>query len=89
VMGNLSMSSIFHVIDAKTSYKLFLGRPWLHEHEIVASTLHQCLKYHLGGKRKINGSVKPFTRVESDFADVGSLRKMIPLRRPCQQPLPL
>jgi len=27
IMGDLSMSSIFHVIDSKTSYKLLLGRP--------------------------------------------------------------
>jgi len=69
VMGDLSTSSIFHVIDTKTSYKPLLGRPWLHEHRIIASTLHQCLKYHRGGKRKIKSSVKPFTKAESHFAD--------------------
>ena len=68
VMGDLLTSSIFYVIDSKTSYKSLLGRPWLHEHRIVASTLHQYLKYYRGGKRKINGSVKPFTRAESQFA---------------------
>jgi len=46
VTGDLSMSSIFHVIDAKTSYKLLPGWPWLYEHGIVTSTLHQCLKYY-------------------------------------------
>jgi len=35
----------------------------------VASTLHQCLEYYHGGERKINGDVKPFTKVESHFAD--------------------
>jgi len=69
MMGDLSTSSIFHVIDSKTLYKLLLGRPWLHEHGIVASTLHQCLKYYRGGERKINGDVQPFTRAESYFAD--------------------
>ena len=67
VMGDLPTSSIFHVIDAKTSYKLLLGRAWLHEHRIVASTLHQCLKYYRGGERKINGNVKPFTKAKSYF----------------------
>jgi len=62
-------SSIFHVIDARTSYRLLLGRPWLHEHGVVASTLHQCLKYYCDGEKKINGDVKPFTKVESHFAD--------------------
>ena len=46
IVGDLSTSSIFYVIDAKTSYKLLFGRSWLHEHRIVASTLHQCLKYY-------------------------------------------
>ena len=48
-MGYLWMSLIFHVMDFKTSYKLLLRRPWLHEHRIVALTLYQCLKYYRGG----------------------------------------
>lgn len=35
----------FHVIDANTSFRALLGRPWLHEYEMVPSTLHQCIKY--------------------------------------------
>jgi len=57
------------VIDSKTSYKLLLGHPWLHEHGIVASNLYQCLKYYCGGERKINGDVKPFIKAESHFTD--------------------
>jgi len=67
IMDDLSTSSIFHVIDSKASYKLLLGQPWLHEHEIVASTLHQCLKFYRGRERKINDYVKPFTKVESQL----------------------
>jgi len=48
---------------------LLLGRPRLHEHGIVASTRHQCLKYYRGGEKKINGDVKPFTKAKSHFAD--------------------
>jgi len=66
-IGDLMTSSIFHVIDSKTSYKLMLGRPWLHEHGVVAPTLHQCPKYY--HERKINGDVKRFTMAESDFTD--------------------
>jgi len=69
VMGDLSMSSIFHVIDVKTYYKLLPEWLWLQEHRIIASTLHQCLQSYRDRKRKINGSVKPFTRAESHFAD--------------------
>ena len=70
VMGGLSMSSIFYVIDAKTSYELLVGQPSLHEHGIVTFTLYQCLKYYWGGERKINGNVKPFTIAESHFTDI-------------------
>jgi len=69
VMSDPSMSSIFHVIDTKMSYKQFLGWPWLHEYGIVASTLHQHFKYYRGRERKINGSVKQFTKAKSHFAD--------------------
>ena len=69
VMGDLSTSSIFYVIDAKTFYKLLHGWPWLCEHGIVPSTLHHYLKHYRGDERKINGGVKPFTRAKSHFAD--------------------
>ncbi|XP_074304433.1 uncharacterized protein LOC141639153 [Silene latifolia] len=69
-MGDLSSETHFHVIKAKTSFKLLLGRPWKHENGVVASTLHQCLKYYRGGERKINGDAKPFTKANSFFADV-------------------
>ncbi|KAM2285939.1 hypothetical protein ACFX1S_038478 [Malus domestica] len=42
----LKSSIIFHVIDARTSYSLMLGRPWIHENGVVSSTLHQCLKFY-------------------------------------------
>ncbi|KAK9677082.1 hypothetical protein RND81_11G120500 [Saponaria officinalis] len=69
VMGELSSATLFQVIDAKTSYKLLLGRPWLHENGVVASTLHQCLKFYRNGEKKVNGDVKPFTEAETYFAD--------------------
>ncbi|KAM2835937.1 hypothetical protein PS2_032801 [Malus domestica] len=41
-IGELKLSTIFHVIDARTSYSLLLGRPWIHENGVVPSTFHQC-----------------------------------------------
>lgn len=35
---DLESTMLFHVIDCKTSYHLLLGRPWLHETEVVPST---------------------------------------------------
>ncbi|KAL0305216.1 UNVERIFIED_CONTAM: hypothetical protein Scaly_2992100 [Sesamum calycinum] len=33
-MEDMVSSALFHVIDAKTSYNMLLGRPWLHENAI-------------------------------------------------------
>jgi len=63
-IGDLSKTSIFHVIDSKNLCQLLLGRRWLHDRGVVASTLHQCFKYRRDREKKINGDVKPFTKAE-------------------------
>ncbi|KAL0295975.1 UNVERIFIED_CONTAM: hypothetical protein Sradi_6649600 [Sesamum radiatum] len=69
-MEDMVSSTLFHVIDAKTSYNMLLGRPWLHENEVVPSTWHQCFKYCRNGiVKKVLGDNKPFTEAESHFAD--------------------
>ncbi|KNA19062.1 hypothetical protein SOVF_065000 [Spinacia oleracea] len=68
-IGEMTATTIFHVIDSNTSYRLLLGRPWMHENGVVASTLHQCFKYYRNGERKVNADVKPFSEAESHFAD--------------------
>ena len=61
-MGDLRSSAWMHVIDAKTSYNILLGRPWVHENRIVLSSYYQCLKYLEGGiERKIVADDNPFT----------------------------
>jgi len=50
--GGLKSSIKFYVIDAKTSYQTLLGRPWLHNNQMMHSALHQCLKYINNGKQK-------------------------------------
>ena len=70
LIGEVESSALFHVIDAKTTYKLLIVRPWLHDYGVVPSTYHQCLKYFLDGQvKKIVANHKPFTVVESHFAD--------------------
>ncbi|KAM1400972.1 hypothetical protein EV1_027704 [Malus domestica] len=44
-IGEFKSSMLFHMIDARTSYNLLLGKPWNHENGVVSSTLHQCLKF--------------------------------------------
>ena len=68
-IGELKSSTIFHVIDARTSYSMLLGRPWIHGNGVVSSTLHQCLKFYREGVEVIQGDTKPFTEAESHFAD--------------------
>ncbi|KAL0294888.1 UNVERIFIED_CONTAM: hypothetical protein Sradi_6863100 [Sesamum radiatum] len=69
-MEDMVSSALFHVIDAKTSYNMLLGCPWLHENAIVLSTWHQCFKYYRDGiVKKVLGDNKPFTEAESHFAD--------------------
>uniref|UniRef100_M1DNM7 Reverse transcriptase family protein n=1 Tax=Solanum tuberosum TaxID=4113 RepID=M1DNM7_SOLTU len=68
-MEDLRSSAWMHVIDAKTSYNILLGRPWVHENRIVSSSYYQCLKYLEGGiERKIIADDNPFTEVETHFA---------------------
>ncbi|KAL0291158.1 UNVERIFIED_CONTAM: hypothetical protein Scaly_2647600 [Sesamum calycinum] len=69
-MEDMVSSALFHIIDAKTSYNMLLGRPWLHENAVVPSTWHQCFKYCRNGiVKKVLGDNKPFTETESHFAD--------------------
>ena len=68
-MGELSLNTLFHAIDAKTSYYVLLEQPWLHENGVIPSTLHQCFKFYRGGVKKVVADTKPFTEVESYFAD--------------------
>ncbi|KAA0063077.1 ty3-gypsy retrotransposon protein [Cucumis melo var. makuwa] len=69
VIGDLQASTILHVIDSRTTYKMLLGRPWIHENGIVTSTLHQCFKFYKQGIRKVDAESRPFTKAESHFAD--------------------
>ncbi|CAA0822242.1 Unknown protein, partial [Striga hermonthica] len=49
LMEDMESTVMFHVNDAKTSYNMLLGRPWLHENGVVPSTWHQCFKYCKNG----------------------------------------
>jgi hypothetical protein len=37
------------VMDIHPSYRMLLGRPLIHTTGVVASLLHQCLKYIING----------------------------------------
>lgn len=62
---------LFHVIDSKITYNILLGRPWLHENDVIPSTMHQCFKYCKDGHvKRVFGDVKPFTEAKSYLIDV-------------------
>ncbi|KAI3453522.1 hypothetical protein Pfo_010185 [Paulownia fortunei] len=70
LMDDMASTVLFHVIDAKTSYNMLLGRPWLHENGVIPSTWHQCFKNCRDGvEKRVLGDDKPFTEAESHFAD--------------------
>ncbi|KAA0056394.1 uncharacterized protein E5676_scaffold120G002660 [Cucumis melo var. makuwa] len=69
IIGDLKASALFHVIDSRTTYKLLLGRPWIHGNGVVTSTLHQCFKFYQDGVKKVETDSNPFSEAESHFAD--------------------
>ena len=69
----MESNALFHVIDAKTTYNMLLGRSWIHQNGVVSSTLHQCFKYCRNGKVKtVVADAKPFTMAEAHYADANS-----------------
>jgi len=42
--------------------------------------LHQCLKYYYDAEKNINGDVKPFTKVESYFANERFFKEGVALK---------
>ena len=56
----LEASTLFQMIDVKTSYNLLLGHPWVHENDVVPSTLYQCFKFPRGENVvKVTADIKP------------------------------
>ncbi|CAH9125410.1 unnamed protein product [Cuscuta epithymum] len=69
-IGGLKANTLCHVIDAKASYNLLLGRPWIHENGVIPSTWHQCFMYEQNGVvKKVVADETPFTEAETYFAD--------------------
>ena len=65
-MGPIATLACFHVVKTEVSYHILLGRPWLHKHQLVSSTNHQCMKGRLNGRMIwIVANSSPFELVES------------------------
>ena len=60
----------FHVVKTKVSYHVLLGRPWLHKHQLVPSTYHQCVKGRLNGRMiRIVANPTPFELAEAHLVE--------------------
>ncbi|XP_070036262.1 uncharacterized protein [Nicotiana tomentosiformis] len=56
----------FQVIDADMAYNIILGRPWIHDKDVVPSTLHQVIKFpSQWGIRKIHGDQQASRSINS------------------------
>ncbi|GAA0166762.1 hypothetical protein LIER_21847 [Lithospermum erythrorhizon] len=76
IIGELETTSWFHVIDSKATYNVLLGRPWIHNNNVVPSTLHQCLKYCKNGTEgTIKADENPFTTEEAHVLDAKFYRR--------------
>uniref|UniRef100_A0A2N9H996 Reverse transcriptase domain-containing protein n=1 Tax=Fagus sylvatica TaxID=28930 RepID=A0A2N9H996_FAGSY len=93
-VGPIIALTRFHVIDSVVPYHVLLGRPWLHKHQLISSTYHQCEKGRLNGKPiRIAVNPTPFDQSESHFVEKALYDEIIPvgeasLFKPIGTPLP-
>ncbi|XP_070029104.1 uncharacterized protein [Nicotiana sylvestris] len=66
-MGDMQSTAWIHVIDAKNSYNLLLGKPWIHENKVVPLTYYQC--------KKIAPLFRYVPKVKKDEGELSSLQK--------------
>jgi hypothetical protein len=93
-VGPIVALTWFHVVDSVVPYHILLGRPWLHKHQFIPSTYHQCVKGRLNGKLiRIAANPTPFDQSESHFVEAALYDEVAPageasLTKPIRIPLP-
>uniref|UniRef100_A0A2N9G339 Integrase catalytic domain-containing protein n=1 Tax=Fagus sylvatica TaxID=28930 RepID=A0A2N9G339_FAGSY len=93
-VGPIIALTRFYVIDSVVPYHVLLGRPWLHKHQLISSTYHQCVKGRLNGKPiRIVANPTPFDQSESHFVEASLYDEITPaeevsLSKPVRAPLP-
>uniref|UniRef100_A0A2N9ER61 RNA-directed DNA polymerase n=1 Tax=Fagus sylvatica TaxID=28930 RepID=A0A2N9ER61_FAGSY len=93
-VGPIVTLTRFHVVDSVVPYHILLGRPWLHKHQLIPSTYHQCVKGRLNGKPiRIAANSTPFDQSESHFIEAALYNETTPageasLAKPIGIPLP-
>ena len=93
-VGPIIALTRFHVVDSVVPYHILLGRPWLHQHQLISSTYHQCVKWRLNGKPIwIAANPTHFDQSESHFVEATLYDKVAlageaSLAKPVGIPLP-
>ncbi|KAJ1408149.1 Retrotransposon gag domain [Sesbania bispinosa] len=78
-VGPIKTVNTFQVVDGDPSYHLLLGRPWIHLHQCIPSTLHQCIKSNFRGKKiEIPGVTTPFEATEAHLIDASLFNELAP-----------
>ncbi|KAK9991381.1 hypothetical protein SO802_026366 [Lithocarpus litseifolius] len=68
--GPIAFLARFHVVKIEVSYHILLGRPWLHKHQLVPSTYHQCMKGSLNGRIiRIAANLPPFEPAKAHLVE--------------------
>ena len=76
-VGPIVALTRFHVVYSVVPYHILLGRPWLHKHQLIPSTYHQCVKGRLNGKPiQIAANSTPFDQSESHFVEAALYDKV-------------
>ena len=69
-VGPIASLARFHVVKMEVSYHVLLGRPWLHKHQLVPCTYHQCVKGRLNGRMIcIAANPSPFEQAEAHLVE--------------------
>ena len=69
-VGPIASLARFHVVKTKVSYHVLLGRPWLHKHQLIPSTYHQCVNGRLNGRMiHIATNQSPFEQAKAHLVE--------------------
>ena len=69
-VGPIASLARLQVVKIEVSYHVLLGRPWLHEHRLVPSTYHQCVKGKLNGRMiRIPANPSPFEQADAHLVE--------------------
>ena len=78
-VGPVMALTQFHVVDSVVPYHILLGRPWLHKHQLIFSTYHQCVKGRLIEKPiRIATNPTPFDQSKSHFVEAALYDEVAP-----------